>query len=99
MNHKHLPKAKSIPGAGANQAMDPDAEKPLNSPKIDQVEFDELIAQRVFEKAKIATYYGILGVLGGLVLALSTWAKIDSALDARINTVVAPALTNAQIRI
>ena len=45
--------------------MDPDAEKPLNSPKIDQVEFDELIAQRVFEKAKakIAAYYGILGVL------------------------------------
>ena|ERR1039458_2698753 len=36
---------------------------------------------------------------GGLVLALSTWAKIDSAIDARINTVVAPALTNAQIRI
>jgi hypothetical protein len=101
MKHKELTQAHSASGEEVSQESQTAASKSLNSPSIKQVEFDDLLAHRVFEKVKkrITAYYALLAILGGLVIAVFSWAKIDSTIDARIKEIVDPALTNAQKRV
>ncbi len=77
----------------------------LGAPKISPIELEDLLAHRVAEKAKtkVIAYFGILGILASLMLAIWGAEKIrsgiDSAVGTRMTNQVDVAVSNAQARI
>ena len=80
-------------------------ESSLGRSTIEPIELEDLLAQRVAEKAKtkVIAYFGLLGILVSVILAIWGAEKvrsgIDSAVGARMTNQVDIAISNAQARI